>query len=169
MIVLGFMLISPLITRQRELSQQLDTVESLKATDIVVLTSLSKAREEIHQLRTQEVVRCERASSHNDETSFLEWADRQSKETKLEVRDFRPSNRETHGDYITRTVVLSAQGSYESICLFLDSLRQCPYMLRVTSLEILPRDQNRSMFGATFNIQLFTAKPQQASSPVNQG
>ncbi len=169
LIVAGVLVTKTRITTQWELKQQLTSFESLKATENVALANFAKASDEIQQLRQQDVQRRERSSPQHDETAFLEWVNNRSKESKLDVRDFRPSNRETQGDYNSRTVVLSAQGSYESICLFLDSLRQCPYMLRVTSLEILPQDQNRATFGATFNILLFTAQPPQASSSAKQG
>lgn len=168
-IVVGFALTNPLITAQEELKQRLASVAALKATDEAVLANVAKVEDETRLLRDKEIERCARSSPRNDETAFLAWANVQSKECSLEVRDFRPSNREAHGDYSSRTVVLSAQGSYESICRFLDRLRECPYMLRLTSLEILPQDQTRSTFGATFNVILFTANPQQATGPVKQG
>ncbi len=169
MIVAGFAIINPLITTRGGLKQRLATVQALKTTDEAVQAKLTRAEEEVRQLRDKEVQRCARTSPKNDETAFLEWVNSQSKACALEVRDFRPSNRETHGDYVSRAVVLSTQGSYKSICHFLDRLRECPYMLRVTNLEILPQDQSRSTFGATFNILLFTVNPKQAINPVKQG
>lgn len=169
LILAGFYLSNPLIIAQEELKVRLTSIESLKTTDEIVLTNLTKAESEVRQLREKEVQRCARSSPKNDETAFLEWANSQSKVCGLEVRDFRPSNRELHGDYVSRTVVLSTQGSYESICHFLDRLRECPYMLRITNLEILPQDQGRATFGATFNILLFAANPQQAIVPVTKG
>ena len=169
LLVAGGVLTKPLISAQAALKRQLTEVVSLKATEKVALDNLATASEEIQQLRNQDTQRRARSSPQNDESVFLEWVNNRSKESKLEVRDFRPSNRETHGEYVSRTVILSAQGSYESICLFLDSLRQCPYMLRVTGLEIQPQDQDRTKFGATFNILLFTAQPKQAKSPAKQG
>ena len=169
LILAGFYLSNPLIISQEELKVRLTSIESLKATDEIVLTNLTKAEAEVRQLREKEVQRCARSLPKNDETAFLEWANSQSRACGLEVRDFRPSNRELHGDYVSRTVVLSTQGSYESICHFLDRLRECPYMLRITNLEILPQDQGRATFGATFNILLFTAHPQQTIVLVKKG
>jgi Tfp pilus assembly protein PilO len=159
MIVVGFALTNPLITAQEELKQRLVSVEALRVTDEAVRANLSKAEDEVRLLRDNEVQRFERSLPKNDETALLAWANSQSKECSLDVRDFRPASRETHGDYVSRTIVLSTQGSYKSICRFLDRLRECPYMLRITNLEILPQDQSRSTFGATFNILLFTANP----------
>jgi Tfp pilus assembly protein PilO len=169
LILAGFYLSNPLIIAQEELKERLTSIESLKETGETVLMNLTRAEAEVRQLREKEVQRFARSSPKNDETAFLEWANSQSKVSGLEVRDFRPSNRELSGDYVSRTVVLSTQGSYESICNFLDRLRECPYMLRITNLEILPQNQGRVTFGATFNILLFTANPQQAFSPVKQG
>lgn len=168
-IAVGRAVTIPIVAAQDGLKQRIDAMELLKSTDATVLTNLAKATEEVRSWREKEARRVERTSPKNDETAFLEWANRQSQASSLEVRDFRPSNRVPHGDYLSRSVVMSAHGSYESVCQFLDKLRQCPYMIRVASLEILPLNQQRSSFGVTFNIFLFTTNPQPATSPAKQG
>ncbi|MEZ6134984.1 MAG: hypothetical protein R3C53_08760 [Pirellulaceae bacterium] len=155
----GSLLANPLIATQEELKQREAVIESVRATEAKIKAKLTEAEAVINALRDQEGVRRERSDPKNDETAFLHWANSHASLCELAVRDFRPSNRQTHGEYTYRTVVLSTQGSYASICLFLDKLRQCPQMLRVASFDILPQDQARTTFVATFNILLITQEP----------
>lgn len=161
---------APLISEQNEMQRRLDAIGALRATNETVTDNLNAALEENQRLIQEAKMHRDRTSPKNDETAFLQWANQQTNSCGFLIRDFRPSIRGTQGNYVTRTVILSTEGSYDSVCRFLDKLRECPQMIRVTTFEIVPQDQSRTTFGATLNILLFSGTPQRVSNfSVSQG
>jgi Tfp pilus assembly protein PilO len=149
----------PILSAKKELQSQLDGLESLSKASEATALKRATAAEEAAQWEAEESRRLDRAKSNLDEAGFLHWVNQQSQSTSLQIRDYRPSGRELVGDYQARSVLLSTQGSYTAICQFLDKLRGCPQMHRITSLEIAPQNSERTSFGATINVQLLTVNP----------
>lgn len=93
-----------------------------------------------------------RIPTQSDEAGFLQWLSEAASACGLEVKEFRPVGREQQGELDGRALRIASVGSYESVCRFLDGLRSCPRLNRVSSFEISPRDASREAF--TLNLQV---------------
>lgn len=158
----------PVLSAREELREQLALVESIHAEKGAVQTRLAAAAAEAHRWRTENELRSRRASVKHDEAGFLDWIHRQAQACRITVRDFRPTNRDTDGEYDSRGIMLSAQGNYRGIVEFLDRFRECPRMNRIVSLEISPRDAEQGLYAVTLQALLFTYAPQ-SPAPAKSG
>ena len=156
---------SPMLNDHREQLAQFTAIESFGNTTELLNANFEQLSAEAHNWQVSENRRLDRTSPLNDEAMFLQWANQQALDCGLEVRDFRPASRELLADYESRGVTLATQGSYEAVGRFLDRLRDCPCMNRVTSMEIVPRDARSESFGLTLQIVLFTSRSKLTTSP----
>jgi Tfp pilus assembly protein PilO len=154
-----FFLIEPLrLSRTGLLSEQNSYYQLQEHVDKILRQS-DQTMTELAQWKAKNQRRLDRSASKLDIAEFLSWVNAQSEEVGLMVRDFRPSGRESQPDYDGQCITLSGHGSFDSICLFLDQLRQCPRMNRVTTIEIVPRDSERTMYQLTLGVVVYTFNP----------
>lgn len=144
------------------LEQRRLEVESLHSQHKVLLATLDTARATAAQWQEQKSRLQQRTRPTHDDIDFLEWAHDQAAQAHLDLIDFRPSGKESLENFEGRGLMLSANGSFESICRFLNELRHCPRMNRVTSLEITPAGSDRQQFNLVLRIVLFTLPSPQA-------
>ncbi len=157
-----FFLVAPLNQSQQALEQERIEVEGLQRQQPVLLAAMqaSKARTETWQLQVTKLQ--ERSLPAQDDIDFLDWINEQAQTTGLNIKDFRPSGREVVGEYEGRSLMLSTSGSFASICQFLEAMRHCPRMNRITSIDINPDGNQRQSFLMNLRVVLFTRSPKTA-------
>ena len=160
---------SPMLDDQKEQLAQFAAIESFGNTAQSLSANFEQVSAETRDWQIAEKLRHDRASPLHDEAMFFQWSNQQALDCGLEVRDFRPASRELLADYESRGVMLSTHGSFEAIGRFLDRLRDCPCMNRVTSMEIVPRDAQCESFGVTLQIVLFTSRSKPLITAPSQG
>lgn len=123
------------------------------------------AKADVERLERERSIRQERVPDESDETVFLNWVSEFAAKCRLNVTEFRPAGQTPVDAFMATSIRLSAGGSYEAVCRFLDGLRACPRMHRVTSLEVGPADAGREEYGVTLQLMLFSqATPAQSKS-----
>lgn len=157
-------LVAPLNESHQALDQERVYVESLQLQQPVLLAALETTRTRSESWKQQESELQERSLPAQDDIDFLDWINEQAKTTGLNIKDFRPSGRELAGEYEGRGLMLSTSGSFESICQFLEAMRHCPRMNRITSIDINPEDNQRASFLMNLRVVLFTRSPKTAAN-----
>jgi Tfp pilus assembly protein PilO len=155
-------LLSPLNRAADALEQRRLEVESLHSQHKVLLATLETARATAAQWQERKNQLQQRTRPTHDDIDFLEWAHEQAAQVDLDLIDFRPSGKESLEIFEGRGLMLSANGSFDSICRFLNQLRHCPRMNRITSLEITPAGSDRQQYSLVLRIVLFTLPSPQA-------
>ncbi len=155
----------PIIAAREEVNRELEEVSSLRTGEHAIRQRLVQVAAEAEQTRRAEEARRRRILEKHDDASFLHWVNQQAHECGLVVRDFRPAGRVVLGEYERSGVLIESQGTYEVICQFLDRLRACSRMNRVSSFEITPRDAERTTFALSMQIVLFAQAPLRTSNP----
>lgn len=159
-----YFLVAPLNEAQQSLEQEKMEVEGLQVQQPVLLAALKASQERTESWKLQAAKLEERSLPAQDDIDFLDWVNEKAVTTGLSIKDFRPSGRETVGEYEGRGLMLSTSGSFESVCRFLEAMRDCPRMNRVTSIEITPEGQKREGFMMSIRVVLFTRIPKTAST-----
>jgi Tfp pilus assembly protein PilO len=154
-----FLSIQPLRSVCTGLQYEEQSFKQLQQHVEQILTQSSKALAQLEHWKQQNQTRLDRSASKLDTAEFLSWVNEQSEAAGLMVRDFRPSGRESQPDYDGQCITLSGHGSFESISLFLDQFRQCPRMNRITTIEIVPRDSERTTYQLTLGVVVYTFNP----------
>lgn len=149
----------PSLGAEREELRELATLAELRQNERQTRLRAAEVSAEAERwLRAERAFRA-RVPVSADESGFLQWVSLRAQECGLSVRDFRPAGREPPGEFEGRSIMLAAQGSYAAIGRFLDRLRDCPRMNRVSSLEISPRDAERTTYNFTLQVVLFNQPP----------
>lgn len=157
MVVLWWTLIAvPMREHFNTLRAEMSEAYELVKNQATIELNLLACREQASRWRAEEAEGLLRSSAEQDLADFLQWTDRQARECGLAVRDFRPGNRESISLYTVQSITLSTQGDYSAVCGFLDRLRNCPRMNRLTNVEIAPRDPARATYELTLQIALLS-------------
>ena len=154
----------PSLTASRNLRLDLADLDVLRQTEQQTRAQSAQAVAAADRWQQAEKEFRARVPESPDEASFLQWVSHQAQECGLSVRDFRPAGRDVLKEFESRSMMLSSQGSYASIGKFLDSLRTCPRMNRISSLEISPRDAERTSYAFSLQVILFTKAPATANT-----
>lgn len=154
-----FLFIQPLRATCSSLLTEENSYNQLQAHFEQIFNRSRQALAQLEFWKQKNHLRLERSASKLDTAEFLSWVNEQSESVGLMVRDFRPSGRDSQPDYDGQCITLSGHGGFESICLFLDQLRQCPRMNRITTIEIVPRDSERTTYQLTLGVVVYTYNP----------
>lgn len=144
------------LKERKEIDHQMGQMLDLQEHEQAIKNRLTEVTNELEQRQREDARRRERTSPPHDEAGFLEWVNELAHTSGLKIHDFRPSGQDSQGIYEQHGVSLSSQGSYSGICQFLDRMRDCPRMNRITSMEITPSDGQRKEFSVSLQILLFT-------------
>lgn len=159
------------VAARRALQDQLMAIDVQQAAERPTRDRLNQVAAEADRWKQLEAVRRERLPQQHDEAGFLRWASESASACGLTVTDFRPASRslQGQGEYEGREMMVTAAGKYESICRFLDRLRTCPRMNRVTSFDISPRDAERTNYTFSIQIILFSEPPRSLATTLRTG
>lgn len=155
------LLAQPSVAARQAILQQLADLDAQSADEHSAWDRWSEVAAEMTRLQQIEEEQRSRVPQQSDEAAFLQWASMTADTCGLALTDFRPAGRTQQGsdEYEGRELTLTAAGGYESVCQFLDHLRTCPRMNRVTSFEISPKDPARANYTLTIRIMLFSEPP----------
>ncbi len=152
-------LIQPMNQAAQEVELRRFQVQALRSQQPILLAALETSRVKAADWEEKKTRLLQRAKPAQDDIDFLNWAHEQATEVGLQLKDYRPSGKDILGDYEGRGLLLSANGSFDDICQFLERLRDCPRMNRITSVEITPQGQDRQFFSLSLRVVLFTLQP----------
>jgi len=161
-------LVAPLNEARQSLEQDRIEVESLHLQQPVLAAALQASQASTETWQQISAQLQQRAMPAQDDIDFLDWINEQAQATGLSIKDFRPSGRDSVGDYEGRGLMLSTSGSFDSICKFLEAMRHCPRMNRITSVEIVPEGNQRESFAMSLRVVLFTRATKTAFHPIHQ-
>ncbi len=161
-------LVAPLNEARQSLEQDRIEVESLHLQQPVLAAALKASQASTETWQQISAQLQQRAMPAQDDIDFLDWINEQAQATGLSIKDFRPSGRDSVGDYEGRGLMLSTSGSFDSICKFLEAMRHCPRMNRITSVEIVPEGNQRESFAMSLRVVLFTRATKTAFHPIHQ-
>jgi Tfp pilus assembly protein PilO len=142
-------------THQRLVKERIE-IESLQQQQPVFHAALHEAHAKTAIWDGEAAKLRMRSIPGQDDIDFLDWINEQAQTTELRITDYRPSGRENVGDYDGRGLMLATTGSFKSICRFLEAMRHCPRMNRITSVEIVPQGSQRESFSMNLRVVLFT-------------
>lgn len=161
-------LVAPLNEARQALEQDRIEVESLHLQQPVLAAALQASQASTETWQQISAQLQQRAMPAQDDIDFLDWINEQAQATGLSIKDFRPSGRDSVGDYEGRGLLLSTSGSFDSICKFLEAMRHCPRMNRITSVEIVPEGNQRESFAMSLRVVLFTRATKTAFHPIHR-
>lgn len=161
-------LVAPLNEAWQALEQDRIEVESLHLQQPVLAAALQASQASTETWQQISAQLQQRAMPAQDDIDFLDWINEQAQATGLSIKDFRPSGRDSVGDYEGRGLLLSTSGSFDSICKFLEAMRHCPRMNRITSVEIVPEGNQRESFAMSLRVVLFTRATKTAFHPIHR-
>ena len=133
--------LQPFLSYQKTSQSQLLEIADLNERRSWILDQLTECQSEAVHWRALEEQRMQRCTVQSSDAEFLEWIHQQAELCELTIRDFRPGARLSRNGYEGRSITVSAQGTYESVCRLLDCLRSSPQMFRVTGLDMAARDE----------------------------
>jgi len=151
---LGFA--NPILRDQRDAADQQLVIAQLRNQERQIEAKLVQASAEAKYWQELDEKRCQRSSPQQDDSCFLRWLNQQAAASGLQVKDFRPLAQQKEGDYTSQGFAIVAQGTYQSVCQFLDAMRNCPKMNRITNLDMTPKDAGGESFTLTIQGLLFT-------------
>lgn len=161
----GYALLNPAFEESHRIEREIAVTRHLEDTKDEVLACLSQTSHDYLRAKMLFDQIQQRSRPELGESTFLQWINEQSESVGFEVKDFRPSGRDVSGELLARSVMISLQCPYQAGIEFLNRLRHCPQMNRVTIVEFIPRDEKRLTFSVTLNLLLFTEKPAQHVTP----
>lgn len=156
----------PSLQSYDELSRQLLTMSDVKQSESDISQRFQRTQLELESWNTRLTKLKERTQAHENEGQFLKWLTEQANVHEITIRDYRPGQYSVENGYQSRNVQLTTFGKYASICKFINELRDGPRMLRITSLEITPRDRLEESYSTTLHLKLFCVTNELASSSV---
>ena len=117
-----------------------------KATELSAALSVEEAARTEHQLLTSRRIVADgkieqllnRIPNVPRESDFLGQITTLAAEVGLSIVDYRPGSAAEKKGYKQMTLTLSSDGSYESVCRFLNRIHQLPRLSRILSLDISP-------------------------------
>jgi len=147
---------NPILRDQREAADQQLDIALLQSQESQIEAKLVQTSVEAKYWQKLDEKRCQRSSPQQDDSCFLRWLNQQAAVSGLQVKDFRPLAQQKDGDYTSQGFAIVAQGNYKSVCQFLDAMRNCPKMNRITNLDLTPKDAGGESFTMTIQGLLFT-------------
>ncbi|MBX3422467.1 MAG: type 4a pilus biogenesis protein PilO [Pirellulaceae bacterium] len=147
---------------QSQIDQQ--AARQLQSERPAIVQRLAEVRSEASYWQAANNARLERVSPTLDDASFLGWLHQQADNCGLTVHDFRPQSKIMDSGYVSCGIAISAHGSYTAVCQFLDCLRSCPRMNRLTTIDLVPRNPEGTHFNLNLHGLLFTQSSASTSS-----
>ncbi len=115
-----------------------------------------QVRDELVRLRTQKAVLRQRITDGPREDEFLRQVSLAADAAQLQLREYRPGGAQHQGSYGSMTIHLDGEGTYTSICQFLDALSNSPRMSKVQRLQIASSNQSL-MYPVSLAVEIFFA------------
>jgi Tfp pilus assembly protein PilO len=115
--------------RCHEINELLLSADRLRREQSQLKRSLADAHEQEQRLLA-------RVPDEEHEADFLRQISRLAKEVGMELRDYRPGQRQSQPTCSAMEVALTCEGHYESLCRFLDGVGRLPRLVNLSHIEI---------------------------------
>lgn len=121
-------------------------------------------KQTLEKRRSQQKRFQEKLPDSAQEDEFLAQVARLARSVDLAVRDYRPGEVTSRGNYSELEIELSCEGSYESICRFLDGLPSLPRLSSLTGIEVQSQ-MEQSVYPIRLNLSAYfmPMKPEERS------
>jgi Tfp pilus assembly protein PilO len=121
-----------------------------------------KLKQSLAEAREREAALLSRIPEAPREAEFLAHLSGLANEVKLRLRDYRPGETRAKGDHWEMEIGIACEGSYESICRFLDGLTSLPRLTNLSRLEINTQEDS-DVYPALLKLVIyFGARPSAA-------
>lgn len=98
------------------------------------------------------------------ESEFLAQLSGLARETGMEIREYHPESTFATDTHVELEIALRADGSYGSLCRFLDGVEALPRLCRVTQLDVSTSDEPSESYPVNMKLRLFFTPEQKSSS-----
>ena len=123
-----------------------------------------RQRQQREQARIEQLLR--RVPVGPAESEFLALLADLSKQCDFSVRSFRPGGISSSGTFSQMEISLACDGTYESLCRFLDGLESLPRLCRVAGVSISAASEAGDRCTVELQLQLLFSRPDSPKPPA---
>lgn len=149
-----FAFLAPLSAKEGQLEERITTISTLLESVEDIQAKLDQATRNLDQQQQRTAQVRERIPDQPCEEEYLRSVSEAAMESGVVKLDFKLGGKTLGATFSQIDVSLECEGSYESICRFLDRLEQIPRVARVMSLE-LTSDSAKTLYPLTLDIRLY--------------
>jgi Tfp pilus assembly protein PilO len=146
------------LARRDEINRLLKDVNQLRAERDRLKQSLSEARQEEQRLLS-------RVPDAPHEGVFLGQVSRLAQEVDLQIRDYRPGEVRARSNYSEMEISLTCEGTYDSLCRFLDGLARLPRLAKLSLLDVTDPEGD-GPYPATMKFTVYFSTNQKPAAPA---
>jgi Tfp pilus assembly protein PilO len=131
-----FLVVMPYRTATSEEQANIARLEQFVSRGEMIRREFNKQRTNLEEKKSSQQSMRERIPNEPMEAAFLAQLAGLARSVELEVKDYRPGTVTKHPDYSELKVEIQAEGSYPSICRFLDKIPHLPRISSFTGMEL---------------------------------
>jgi Tfp pilus assembly protein PilO len=168
--VTGLLLLAVVVALFRPTDQELARCDAtLAELDALLAESPKVARQhgqvrgKLDRLRAQKSLLRKRITDGPREDEFLRQVSSAAEAARLQLREYRPGAAEQHGSYGSMTIHLDGEGTYASICRFLDELARLARLCKVQHVQVASSNQSTT-YPVSLVVEIFYASGGRAES-----
>jgi type IV pilus assembly protein PilO len=147
---------------------QIDLLESLLRKGESIRADFSQQKQRLEEEKKRQALLHQRVPDEPMEAAFLAQIADLARSLNLEVKDYRPGTTLKHADYSELKIEMQVEGSYRSICLFLDQVSRLPRISSFTGMEI-SADPEKSIYPIRLNFSTYFVPMSTDSREVSKG
>lgn len=149
---------SETLARRGEIDSLLKDADRLRAERDRLKQSLSEARQEERRLLS-------RVPDAPHEAVFLGQVSRLAQDVELQIRDYRPGEVRARPNYSEMEISLACEGSYDSLCRFLDGLARLPRLVKLSLLDVTDPEGD-GPYPATMKFTVYFSTSPKPAAPA---
>ncbi|HEV3003168.1 MAG TPA: type 4a pilus biogenesis protein PilO, partial [Pirellulales bacterium] len=130
----------PLLQERAEGLDRLGQLDGLLAGAEPIRQGYESLKQSLADAREREAALLSRIPQTPREAEFLALVSDLAGKVELRLRDYRPGETRVRATYSELEIGMSCEGSYQSICGFLDGLNHLPRLTNLTRLEITAQE-----------------------------
>jgi Tfp pilus assembly protein PilO len=130
------LVLRPLDGRVSECRQDIDHYQSLLDKGAEVRAEHDRLAKALSAIQDKAVSIQKRIPDESSEAEFLSQVAGAAGQVGLQIRDYRPGVTSVKPAYSQMEIQLSGQGTYKSLCRFLDRLASLPRLTHVVNLDV---------------------------------
>ncbi len=159
--------IRPLTSQRAIVTQRIDQLANRQASAEEIRAEHLSLRERLSAVQQREAALLARVPDDPSDEEFLALASRLAKESGLKLQDYRPGKSITGPACSSLELQVIAEGSYVSICRFLDGIAKLPRHSTVAGLHIDATGDEEACL-VEISLLLYFGAPTE-SAPLGKG
>jgi len=139
-----------------ETAARIDEVMQSVHNAPIIRAQHQKVSEKLHEVTTRIANVQRRVPQASNEGDFLHQLNQLAGNEKLSIKEYSPGKAETRDGYAEMQVMLKGEGSFGSICTFVDRLNKLARLSKVKELTLSAED-DRSEYPMTATLIIYFA------------